>query len=119
MLDFRLQQLKILEGSLAKQGASRQTLSSQNDKDCSNEILQTEGVSITFEYLAPGDYRAQQIPPSRLSSTCSENWKYIFDANCLCIVWKMILNQPSAEEALNHFSSCAFNVENDFESTIV
>ena len=40
------------EGSLARQGASRQTLSSQNDRDCSNKILQTEGVSITFKYLA-------------------------------------------------------------------
>ena len=42
----------LLEGSLARQGASRQTLSSQNDRDCSNKILQTEGVSITFKYLA-------------------------------------------------------------------
>ena len=42
----------LVEGSLARQGASRQTLSSQNDRDCSNKILQTEGVSITFKYLA-------------------------------------------------------------------
>ena len=42
----------LLEGSLARQGASRQTLSSQNDKYCSYKILQTDGVSITFKYLA-------------------------------------------------------------------
>ena len=116
----------LLEESLARRGASRQSLSSQNDRDCPTKKLQTEGVSITFKYLAlrplaiiePSKSLLRDLLPHvlkmeihfwyKLFVHCVENdfestsWGSILHLiNSLPVqfMWKIILNQQSSEEA--------------------